>query len=416
MISSSSKSGWSYRLAETLGSALDISETVLAGPLGESIATSIPLGLLLRKRGLVEPGALLQISSQLAQLPSVDLYAEHPTSDALAVVPAEISRSYRAIGYKLTDEAVVLAFIEPPDRDDIASLEALLNRPVKAVLADPEAVEKVINAIYPQNSQPEANIHPLPTARIDAVDPSNGKNATASIKDPALEGYEQSPPTMVMTALAGGTSISPTDAGTSTQDRRLKVLSGAGESDLSTGSLSPLEELPLHIDDLLKETVAQGASDLHLTAQMPPCIRVNGAIRPLTEYGRLSNQTIRDMIFGILPQTQQERFEAEHELDTSHSIPGVGRFRVNVSMQRGTVAVALRPIPHEIPDFDSLGIPESVKSFTDLERGLVLVTGPTGSGKSTTLASLVTSSTRANHSISSPWRIPSSSCTTTAVP
>ena len=95
------------------------------------------------------------------------------------------------------------------------------------------------------------------------------------------------------------------------------------------------------------------------------------------------------MVFGILPASQRERFEEEHELDTSHSIAGVGRFRVNVSLQRGTIAAALRPIPHEMPEFDTLGIPDSVKSFTDLRRGLVLVTGPTGSGKSTTLASLI---------------------------
>jgi twitching motility protein PilT len=122
---------------------------------------------------------------------------------------------------------------------------------------------------------------------------------------------------------------------------------------------------------------------------MPPTVRLHGALRPMEDVGRLDIQTLRDMIFGILPQTQRERFEAEHELDTSHTIPGVGRFRVNVCLQRGSIAVALRPIPHEIPEFSSLGLPEPVRSFTDLRRGLVLVTGPTGSGKSTSLASMV---------------------------
>jgi twitching motility protein PilT len=95
------------------------------------------------------------------------------------------------------------------------------------------------------------------------------------------------------------------------------------------------------------------------------------------------------MIFGILPGSQRERFEEEKELDTSHTIPGVGRFRVNVALQRGTITAALRPIPHEMPIFSSLGLPDSIRAFTDLRRGLVLVTGPTGSGKSTTLASLI---------------------------
>ena len=148
-------------------------------------------------------------------------------------------------------------------------------------------------------------------------------------------------------------------------------------------------ELPLHIDDLLRYAVSIGASDLHLTANMPPTVRLHGALRPMEDVGRIDHQTLRDMIFGILPQNHRERFEAEHELDTSHTIPGVGRFRVNVCLQRGTIAVALRPIPHEIPEFHSLGLPEPVRAFTDLRRGLVLVTGPTGSGKSTSLASLV---------------------------
>ncbi len=90
---------------------------------------------------------------------------------------------------------------------------------------------------------------------------------------------------------------------------------------------------------------------------MPGAIRLHGAIRPIEGCPVLDNETIRDMVFGILPASQRERFEEEHELDTSHSIAGVGRFRVNVSLQRGTMAAALRPIPHEMPEFDTLGFP-----------------------------------------------------------
>jgi twitching motility protein PilT len=145
----------------------------------------------------------------------------------------------------------------------------------------------------------------------------------------------------------------------------------------------------LHIDDLLRYVISIGASDLHLSANIPPTVRLHGALRPMPDVESLEAETLREMVFGILPQTQRERFEAEHELDTSHSVAGVGRFRVNVAMQRGTIAVAMRPIPHDIPEFETLGLPESVRSFTDLRRGLVLVTGPTGSGKSTSLASLI---------------------------
>ncbi len=145
----------------------------------------------------------------------------------------------------------------------------------------------------------------------------------------------------------------------------------------------------LHIDDLLRYVVNVGASDLHLSANLAPTVRLNGALRPMEDVEQIDAETLQEMIFGVLPQAMRERFEAEHELDTSHSVAGVGRFRVNVAMQRGTVTVAMRPIPHDIPSFDDLGLPESVKSFADLRRGLVLVTGPTGSGKSTSLASLV---------------------------
>jgi len=147
--------------------------------------------------------------------------------------------------------------------------------------------------------------------------------------------------------------------------------------------------MPLHIDDLLRYAVSVGASDLHLTSHMPALIRLNGAIHPIEGCPRLEHEVIREMVFGVLSQAQREKFEAEKELDTSHSIANVGRFRVNVFQQRGTVAAVLRAIPHEIPEFSTLGIPDAVRQFADMRSGFVLVTGPTGSGKSTTLAAMV---------------------------
>jgi twitching motility protein PilT len=148
-------------------------------------------------------------------------------------------------------------------------------------------------------------------------------------------------------------------------------------------------QLPLHVDDLLRHAVRMGASDLHLTASMPPTFRLHGALRPMENVGKFDNETLRDLVYGILTQAQREQFEAEHELDTSHEIANVGRFRVNVCLQRGTVAVALRPIPNQVPELHTLGLPDAVATFTHLRRGLVLVTGPTGSGKSTTLAAMI---------------------------
>ena len=145
----------------------------------------------------------------------------------------------------------------------------------------------------------------------------------------------------------------------------------------------------LDIDELLTYTVRNGASDLHLANQLPPAIRIDGSLRPIEGLLRLDNEQIREMVYRILTQNLRERFEAERELDTAHTIMGVGRFRVNLFQQRGSIGTVMRAIPHEIPPFDTLGLPPVIPSLAELRRGLVLVTGPTGSGKSTTLASLV---------------------------
>jgi twitching motility protein PilT len=152
-----------------------------------------------------------------------------------------------------------------------------------------------------------------------------------------------------------------------------------------SGPLAP----PLHVDDILRRVVELGGSDLHLAAGCVPTIRLRGEMGPLTEYPVLDGVKIRELLYAILTQKQRERFENELELDASHSIPGVGRFRVNVLVQRDSVGAVMRVIPHEIVPLGALGLPDTVGNFATLTRGLVLVTGPTGSGKSTTLASLI---------------------------
>ena len=145
----------------------------------------------------------------------------------------------------------------------------------------------------------------------------------------------------------------------------------------------------LHVNDLLKLVLDQRGSDLHLTAGSPPVIRVHGELRPVEGVDALSGSQIREMIYAVLTQKQREKFENELELDCSYSLPGRSRFRVNVFLQRDNVGAVMRTIPYEIVPFDNLGVPATVRSFAELPRGLVLVTGPTGSGKSTTLASLI---------------------------
>ncbi len=144
-----------------------------------------------------------------------------------------------------------------------------------------------------------------------------------------------------------------------------------------------------HINELLEILLDIGGSDLHLTAGSPPQVRLHGQLQVLEGYDRLTPEQLRTMVFSILTGRQREKFENNLELDCSHPVPGKGRFRVNVFLQRGSVGAVLRGIPEEIQSLEDLGIPPVVAEFSRSARGLVLVTGATGQGKSTTLASIV---------------------------
>ena len=165
---------------------------------------------------------------------------------------------------------------------------------------------------------------------------------------------------------------------------------GAGSDD-DEGSSGPLgDETPaIHINELLEMVLEQHGSDLHLTAGSPPVIRVHGELRPVEGLEALNGSQIREMVYAILTQKQREKFEDDLELDASYTLPGRSRFRLNVFLQRDSVGAVMRTIPYEIVALSDLGLPPAVATFADMPRGLVLVTGPTGSGKSTTLASLI---------------------------
>ncbi|MFC0714826.1 type IV pilus twitching motility protein PilT [Cellulomonas biazotea] len=143
------------------------------------------------------------------------------------------------------------------------------------------------------------------------------------------------------------------------------------------------------IDDILSRMVALGASDVHLTSGAPPSVRVSGSLRPLEGFGPMQAEPLRRVLYGILTQKQRETFEANLELDLSYAVRALARFRVNIYQQRESIGAAFRVIPYEIKPLEDLGVPPVVGTFAGLPRGLVLVTGPTGSGKSTTLASII---------------------------
>ncbi|HJP66077.1 MAG TPA: type IV pilus twitching motility protein PilT [Actinomycetota bacterium] len=155
----------------------------------------------------------------------------------------------------------------------------------------------------------------------------------------------------------------------------------------------------VHVHQLLDEVISMGASDLHLTAGINPTVRIHGDLMQLSQFPVMEPEGLRDMINAILTQRQRERLEQELELDLSYSMPGKARFRVNVYFQRDAIGAAFRLIPFAIRGVEELGLPPNVSDLARLPRGLVLVTGPTGSGKSTTLAALidVVNSERACH-------------------
>src|SRR5579863_4287506 len=151
------------------------------------------------------------------------------------------------------------------------------------------------------------------------------------------------------------------------------------------------------IDSLLEQTVARGASDLHITVGSPPALRVRGELKPIEGLPPFEAEDIRTLMYRILTTEQQKRLELDRQIDLSYGVPGLARFRINVFLQRETFAAVLRVIPDKLKTLDELGMPDGLRELTTLPRGLVLVTGPTGSGKSTTLAAMIDEINRTRH-------------------
>jgi twitching motility protein PilT len=150
------------------------------------------------------------------------------------------------------------------------------------------------------------------------------------------------------------------------------------------------------IEAFLREMIDRGASDLHVTNSSPPMIRLHGELTPLA-HPPLSPTDTKNLCYSLLTEAQKKKFEDDLELDFSFGIKGVSRFRGNLFSQKGALGGAFRMIPHSVPQLSQLGLPPSVPELTNLPRGLVLVTGPTGSGKSTTLAAMIDKVNRERH-------------------
>jgi twitching motility protein PilT len=145
----------------------------------------------------------------------------------------------------------------------------------------------------------------------------------------------------------------------------------------------------MELNEILQIALRGGASDIHLKAGLPPMFRVDGSLVPLKDGRRLPPEEVARMAFGIMNEVQKEKFKNTNEVDLAYGVPGLGRFRVNVFQQRGTIGAVLRVIPFKVMTIKELHLPPVLEKIANEERGLILVTGTTGSGKSTTLASMI---------------------------
>ncbi|HKG14636.1 MAG TPA: type IV pilus twitching motility protein PilT [Pyrinomonadaceae bacterium] len=159
--------------------------------------------------------------------------------------------------------------------------------------------------------------------------------------------------------------------------------------------------MPVKIDELLRAATHFGASDLHCKAGTQPFMRIGGELRPVASTPRLTQEDTLDMAFSMMSNRQKQRFKEVNEADIAYGVSGLGRFRANIFQQRGTVGMVLRVIPDKVRSITELGLPPVVERIADEQRGLILVTGTTGSGKSTTLAAMIDyiNSTRGGHII-----------------
>ena len=327
----------SRRLGEFLVERKVLNRDTLERLLEREAVEGVPLSKLLLSEGLVaEKDLVAAVAAQVGfMFVDFDQTPINPTLDRL--VPAELARQHMAVAVDLEGNDLVVAMLDPSDRRLVADLEKATGFPIKAAIAVRGDLRRVVAAMYGDDGP------------------------------------------------FGGATPAP-DAGSGDVEVAGTPLADAGKGGLAhDGEM----ETELHVNDLLERVVDLGGSDLHLTVGVHPSVRIHGDIKQLTEFPIMTGSEIRRMIYAVLTQKQREKFENELELDTSHAVPGVGRFRVNVFLQRDSMGSVMRVIPYEIVPLEQLGLPESVKQFASLPRGLVLVTGPTGSGKSTTLASLI---------------------------
>jgi twitching motility protein PilT len=334
------------RLASFLIDKGFISPEELQAAAARAEAANVPLPRLLLQEGRLTEKQLLMAVAYQNGMRFFDFAAEPMHPDAVAAVPAELCHRFNVIGVGFEGDRLVLAMVDPKNGDAIQAVQQTTGWGVIPALADRQEVAAAIK-----------QVHGAPAAGAAPAGGESGRLQTGDVK------------------LAAGA------------DRLMEAARGVKEEPPPVQVQKSAEDI--HVNELLEIVLERGASDLHLTVGAHPTIRVHGDLYPLTEFPILKPGPLRKMIYAILTQKQREKLESELELDMSHPLPGKARFRVNVFFQRDSIGAVMRVIPMNILPLEKLGLPPVLSSFAYLPRGLVLVTGPTGSGKSTTLASII---------------------------
>ena len=294
------------------------------------------LGEKLVDDGFLSGEELARILATELHLPLLDLTRRHPDPEALALLERSYCLQQSILPLTISEQGLELVMANPLDTEVIECVKTTTARKVAIRIAPPTMIAEMIQACY---------VQPVDRPR------------TLEVERPIAPALLNTPPVLYR----------------------------------YRGAQRPSDDAPPYpfsIFDLLAEVTRLCASDLHLTAGTSPRVRIHGRLQSLP-IPRLTPQNVFSLANAMMTHDQWEELEHELELDFSFGLQEIGRFRANIFLQRGTYGVSLRAIPNEIPTLESLGMPEVLRTFAFLEHGLVLVTGPTGSGKSTTLAAIV---------------------------
>jgi twitching motility protein PilT len=308
---------------------------------------------------------------------------------AAGLLPRDVARQLLALPVQFGEgDSLLVALADPGNAAALPQVQAITGLKAVAALAVRGDLEQAIEHLADATADGTVT---LPVAAPAATAPAPAPEPTALAPEPAgpaaLASADAGPalPTRGPADDPGGMTLEELMAEPDPPSADLSLLEAAPQRQ----KLAYEEDQAFDLDECLSILMDRGGSDLHLTAGIPPSIRVHGDLEPIEGFPTLTPDMLRQALYAIMTQKQREVFENELELDMSYTVVGRARFRVNVFQQRESMGSVMRIIPFEIKPLESLGVPAQVANFAFMPRGLVLVTGPTGSGKSTTLASII---------------------------